>query len=108
MIFNTSLTQDQIKALYEFTRKKLISSGKTDTISSSPSTYLVLASPKQEGEFYSVGVFSKSKRINFVIPLQNIIFENKVIRIGKGKHEIKIVNLENQNGYTKIGIEILS
>ena len=108
MIFNVSLNETQIKALYEFTKKKLISTGKTETISSSPKTYLVLASTDKKGEFYSVGVFSKSKKIRVVSPLKEIIFTEKRFYLGPGKHTIRISNEGKVGEYTKIKIEILS
>ena len=109
MIFNTSLTQDQIKALYEFTRKKLISSGKTDTISSSPSTYLILASPKSKTVFEEVKINSKQgRKIRGIIPFNFIQFKNS-LRIPPGNFQIKIENkgIDSLTGKTLIEISIL-
>jgi len=92
MVFNRSLTEEEIRFLYEEGLKKLQNSG-MQQFNSRIKPYIVISNPS--GKIYvenlRVGNLN-SKEIKLIKPLYNLEFESN-FRFSKGTHTIKIENI---------------
>ncbi|MEM5880633.1 MAG: LamG domain-containing protein [Candidatus Aenigmatarchaeota archaeon] len=91
-IYNRSLTEQEIKFLYEQGLKKLQNSGMIN-VNNFNNTKIVFSNP--DGKIYVseiiVGNFD-SKEINLILPIYNVDFISN-LKIGKGNYRIKIENI---------------
>ena len=88
-IFNSTLTANQIKSLYETSYKKLSSTSKSDTISQKTDVYLVLSDPVGETHFDEVKIKTNKREMRMSIPYINVDL-NGTARFGKGNNQITI------------------
>jgi hypothetical protein len=91
MIFNTTLTADQVKSLYETSWKKLSSTGKSDEISQKTDLYIALAVPVGHSHFDEVKIKTDKRELRLSIPYLNVDL-NGTARFGKGNYQIAITH----------------
>ena len=89
MIFNRSLTDNEVRALYQLTLRKLISSGITDAVEENINATLVLASPAGKTYFDNVKVKSIINRLVLTVPYSRIDISNS-LSIGPGNTMVSI------------------
>jgi hypothetical protein len=90
-IFNTSLTEKEIKSEYETSYKKLTATGRTDRISSETNVTIVLSNPTGKAYFDDIAVKTGEKKVRLTIPYAMLDL-NSSLRISKGTHQIRIEN----------------
>jgi len=88
MIFNRSLTDGEIKALYETSTKKLLATG-TQTVTTKTNVSIVLANPVGQTKFDDVTVTRDRNELKMVIPYSNVDL-NGTLRLSKGEHKVQI------------------
>jgi len=91
MLFNRSISADEMNALYETSTKKLLTTG-TQTISPAASVSIVMSSPSGQTSFDDVTVSSGSGEITLLVPYNGIEI-NGTMRAVKGQQEIEITNM---------------
>jgi hypothetical protein len=91
MIFNRSLTSDEVTALYETTTKKLNATG-VQSVTTRTNVSIVLSSPAGQTRFDDVTVTSGGNGITMIVPYDGIDI-NGTLRVGKGQHRIEILNM---------------
>jgi hypothetical protein len=91
MIFNRSLSADEITALYETSAKKLLASG-TQAVAAKMSVSIVLSNPAGQTEFDEVTVTSGGNDIRMIVPYDGIDI-NGTLRAGRGQQQVEILNM---------------
>jgi hypothetical protein len=104
MIFNRSLSADEIRALYETSTKKLAATG-MQSIAAKTNPAIVLANPAGTTKFDDVKVSRDRKDIKLVVPCDNIDI-NGTLRAAKGEYKIQIRHVETNATLNKPTIEI--
>ncbi len=89
MIFNRSLTDNEVKALYQLTLQKLISSGTTDVVRENVNATLVLASPTGKNYFDNVKVKGIINRLVLTIPYSRVDI-SEPLSIGPGNTIVSV------------------
>jgi hypothetical protein len=106
MIFNTSLTADQVKSLYETSYKKLSSTGQSDEISQKTDLYLALATPVGHTHFDEVKIKTNKRELTLSIPYSNIDL-NGTARFGKGNYQVTVTHKGINTTVNKPMIEVM-
>jgi hypothetical protein len=92
MVFNRSLTDDEIKFLYQEGLKKLQNSGMIQ-FSSQIKPYIAISNPSGKIYVENLRVGNQnSKEIKLIKPFYNLEFDSN-FRFSKGNHQIKIENI---------------
>jgi len=92
MVFNRSLTEEEIRFLYEEGLKKLQNSGMVQ-FNSRIKSYIAISNPSGKIYVENLRVGNQnSKEIKLIKPLYNLEFESS-FRFSKGTHQIKIENV---------------
>jgi len=93
MIFNRSLSADEVAALYETSAKKLSGAGGTQSIiMKTPNPAIVLANPAGQTRFDNIEATDGTNRLTFVVPFSDADI-NGTMRAGKGDHTIEVRNM---------------
>lgn len=106
MIFNATLTADQVKSLYETSYKKLSSTGKSDEISQKTDMYLVLATPVGHTHFDEVKIKTNKRELRLSIPYSNIDLSGTA-RFGKGNYQVIVTHKGINTTVNKPMIELM-
>jgi Concanavalin A-like lectin/glucanases superfamily len=106
MIFNVTLTADQVKSLYETSYKKISSTGKSDEISQKTDVYLALATPVGHTHFDEVKIKTNKRELMLSIPYSNIDL-NGTARFGKGNYQLTITHKGINTTVNKPIIEVM-
>jgi hypothetical protein len=104
VIFNRSLSADEVETLYETSAKKLTATG-TQSIAAKTSPAIVLANPAGTTKFDDVKVSRDRKAIKLVVPYDNIDI-NGTLRAARGDYKIQIRHVETNATLNKPTIEI--
>jgi type II secretory pathway pseudopilin PulG len=107
MIFNVSLTADEVLALYETSAKKIKESGSQTVNAKTPNAAIVLANPDGVTNFDDIKVSKTVKEQKLVIPYSKIDL-NGTLRITKGEHRVTITHRGTNTTLNKPIIEIVS
>ena len=104
MIFNRSLTQGEITALYETSTKKLLATG-TQTITAKTNVSVVLSNPAGRTKFDDIKVTREQNILSLIIPYDNIDI-NGTLRVGKGEHQLEITHMGTNTTSSRAIIQI--
>lgn len=107
MIFNVSLTADEVAALYETSTKKIKESSSQTVNAKTPNAAIVLANPDGVTNFDDIKVSKTVKEQTLVIPYSKIDL-NGTLRITKGEHRVTITHRGTNTTLNKPIIEIVS
>jgi len=104
MIFNRSLTQGEITALYETSTKKLTATG-TQTIAAKTNVSIVFANPAGKTSFDDVTVARDRNKLTLLVPFTNVEL-NGTLRLTKGEHKIQIRHMETNTTTSRPIVEL--
>jgi len=107
-IYNRALTEDEIKAEYYFSLKKIINKYGVESVSlpKEVNVSLVLSSPYQ-AYFDDIAVTQSKKQVTLILPFDNIDLTG-TFRITKGTHQVVIENEGTNSTTNKPIIKITS
>ncbi|MCX6821127.1 MAG: LamG domain-containing protein [Candidatus Aenigmarchaeota archaeon] len=91
MLFNRSLSANEMNALYETSTKKLFATG-TQSITPATNVSIVLSSPSGQTSFDDVTVSSGNGDITLLVPYNGIDI-NGSMRAARGQQQIEITNM---------------
>lgn len=106
MVFNRSLSADEVAALYETSAKKIIGSGGSQSISSkTPNPAIVLSNPAGQTRFDDVTVTDSSNRLTLVVPYSGIDV-NGTLRAATGEYNVEIRNMGTNSTIGKSVVQL--
>jgi len=107
MIFNRSLSANEVKALYETSAKKLLATGtQTITVGSTPS--IVLSDPAGQTKFDNVVVTSAADdKLTLLVPYDSIDLSGS-LRLSKGSYSVQVRHVATNSTTNKPIIELTS
>jgi hypothetical protein len=91
MVFNRALTPGEIASLYETGVKKLSVSG-TQSVAAKTNASIVLSNPAGATKFDDVTITAGGNDITMIVPYDGIDI-NGTLRVGKGQHQVEILNM---------------
>jgi len=104
MIFNRSLSADEVTALYETSTKKLDATG-TQSIAAKASPAIVLANPVGITKFDDVTVTRDRNKLTLLVPFTNVEL-NGTLRLTKGEHKVQIRHMETNTTTSRPIVEL--
>ena len=105
MIFNRSLSADEVKALYETGTKKLLATG-TQTITSKATPAIILSNPAGQTKFDDVLVTSAADdKLTLLVPYANIDLSGS-LRLSKGSYSVQVRHVATNSTTNKPIIEL--
>jgi len=104
MIFNRSLSADEVKALYETSTKKLVATG-MQSIAAKTNPAIVLSNPAGTTKFDDVTVTRDRNKLTILVPFTNVEL-NGTLRLTKGEHKIQIKHMETNTTTSRPIVEL--
>jgi len=93
MIFNRSLSANEVAALYETSAKKLPGAGGSQSVASKVTNpAIVLSVPFGKTKFDNVEVTDGSQKLTFVVPLSDVDI-NGTLRASRGEYQLTLRNM---------------
>ena len=93
MVFNRSLSTEEVAALYETSKKKISGAGGSQSIGvKTPTPAVVLSNPAGTTKFDSVEVTDSSSKLTLLIPYSAADI-NGTLRAAKGEHQVEVRNM---------------
>jgi hypothetical protein len=106
-VYNKSLSEEEVKAMYELGLKRLLSSGSTSLIDHKEKIYLVVSNPYGKSYFDNIKVKTIEKKMKLIVPFEKTDFTSS-LRIGKGNFKVSVENKGlNEENKPKIEIKII-
>jgi hypothetical protein len=106
MIFNRSLSADEVAALYETSAKKLSGAGGSQSIAAkTPNPAIVLSNPAGQTRFDNVEVTRSGGKLTLMVPYTNVEL-NGTLRLQKGEHRVQIRHMATNATTNKPIIEL--
>jgi hypothetical protein len=106
MIFNRSLSADEVAALYETSAKKLSGAGGTQSITTkTPNLAIMLSNPAGATKFDSIEVTSGAGKLTLMVPYTTVEL-NGTLRLQKGEHRVQIRHMATNATTNKPIIEL--
>jgi len=106
MIFNRSLSADEVAALYETSAKKLSGAGGSQSIAAkTPNPAIVLANPAGQTRVDNVEVTRSGGKLTLMVPYTNVEL-NGTLRLQKGEHRVQIRHMATNVTTNKPIIEL--